>query len=746
MRLQKYSWWLSTCLLATLANPLAAQEDSGKSNKAQQAINNLRQPGDDEVSPLEPVTSASEADKKKSGALTWFMTGRLRQRAAESRELTPAEIRKLRIEAFEAYKSAIDLDPKALEVYRAIIPLAFQLNRTKEAAEFAQKAVKADPTDYRLLRLLGDISFRAQQLGATLGYYEKAAQSDKLVRESADHVLLRRDLAVLYGLANDLEKSAESYDVVFDARRNPSRYKLEPRLTRALEQDPQTSFLRMGQVFLATKRADKAVIAFELVAQKTPKVGPHTFLLSKAYLEVKKFDKAEETLEKFFAAKLPANNSAGYELLAEILKGSQREDELIPRLEALAAAEPQNAELSFFLASSYAQNDELDKAETLYLKTLAGSGARKPAGYLGLAVVHRRKKQALKLLEAFINGVQAGAPLDSLTPALDEVREDNDFFKSVVETGKTLMATEKLEPAGGYMLGRMSADAKQNEDAKAFFKFSIDQKPKGNIALSLFNEYGALLLDIDDFEEAARVYDLAASHPDLRQSRPIMLYRLSFAHELNGATDEALEAIVDARRNVRSPLLYYQEGWIYQHSKQYDEAIKIFEKVMVDFAADIETVRKCQLSLSNIFVAKGEMRKGEEILEKVLEEDPDNTTVNNDLGYLYADQGKNLERAEKMIRKAIKAEPDNAAYQDSMGWVLYRLGRHAEAATFLEKAISLPGGPDATILEHLGDVYDKLNKKDKSLDAWKKALLEAEKERNPDPELLKRLKEKTAAN
>jgi len=37
------------------------------------------------------------------------------------------------------------------------------------------------------------------------------------------------------------------------------------------------------------------------------------------------------------------------------------------------------------------------------------------------------------------------------------------------------------------------------------------------------------------------------------------------------------------------------------------------------------------------------------------EEEDDLVRQNNDLGYLYADQGKNLEQAEKMIKKAIAA-------------------------------------------------------------------------------------------
>ena len=37
---------------------------------------------------------------------------------------------------------------------------------------------------------------------------------------------------------------------------------------------------------------------------------------------------------------------------------------------------------------------------------------------------------------------------------------------------------------------------------------------------------------------------------------------------------------------------------------------------------------------------------------------PDEAGPNNDLGYLYAEQGKNLEKAESMIRKALQERPD----------------------------------------------------------------------------------------
>jgi len=95
-----------------------------------------------------------------------------------------------------------------------------------------------------------------------------------------------------------------------------------------------------------------------------------------------------------------------------------------------------------------------------------------------------------------------------------------------------------------------------------------------------------------------------------------------------------------------------------------------------------------------------------------------------------------------MIRIAIKAEPENAAYLDSMGWVLFKLGKFKEAVPHLEKAVSLPGGGDATIWDHLGDCYDRVGQLEKAKDAWQKALDDAKKQKKPDEKIIKLIEEK----
>jgi Tfp pilus assembly protein PilF len=163
---------------------------------------------------------------------------------------------------------------------------------------------------------------------------------------------------------------------------------------------------------------------------------------------------------------------------------------------------------------------------------------------------------------------------------------------------------------------------------------------------------------------------------------------------------------------------------------------------MTDFPDEKEVIERCQFNLSNIYVQKGEMHKGEEILEKVLEFNPESTQANNDLGYLWADQGKNLERAEMMIRKALAAEPENAAYLDSLGWVLFKLGKIDEALPPLEKATQASFGGDATLWDHLGDVLLKAMKTEKAIEAWRTALQHSEEEKPTDEALNDRIREK----
>jgi tetratricopeptide (TPR) repeat protein len=99
---------------------------------------------------------------------------------------------------------------------------------------------------------------------------------------------------------------------------------------------------------------------------------------------------------------------------------------------------------------------------------------------------------------------------------------------------------------------------------------------------------------------------------------------------------------------------------------------------------------------------------------------PDDPAILNYLGFSWADQGVNLDRARTMIERALVLVPDDGAIVDSLGWVMFRSGDYEDAAKQLERAVSLLS-TDATINDHLGDAYWRLGRQIEARAQWEKA-------------------------
>lgn len=689
---------------------------------------------DDPLTRHIPAEPRSAEKQKQLDALAWYMTGRLREQRNDFRG------------AMAAYEQAIEIDSEAAEAYRALVPLAFGSNQTEKAVEYARKAVELFPNDHQLLRRLGVHLATQRKLPEAIQFLEKAAASTGLEKQSAFFVMLMRDLAVLYGLSGKAEKAADCYETVYDALINPDKYNLDFRERTALIGDPTTTYERIGEAFLDADRPDAAVRAFEQAAEaRQGKPGTLSFNLARVYLETGSHEKALDRLQEYFDAQLQSKGRKAYQLLADILDKMGRSEELIPRLEALAKVDARNSTLQFFLAERYVLADRLDEAEQLYKKTLETSGD--PVGYFGLAVVYRRQHQPEALIENLAQALSKGGDPEALQTELKAIAEDQAFFQAVIAAGQKFVEADPAQRdfAKCYVLAELGRQGEDNEAAVEFYCGALAAR-KDRSLLEPFaenlNDFVRDLLVESHYALAAQVLEDAAAESSLAALRVNFLYLLAQARELNGETEAALASVAEAKKIVNHPQLSFQEAWIYYHSQQWDEAVKRFEQFIAEFPQEQETIRRCQFIISNIYVQKGEMRKGEEILEKILAEDPDDPSVNNDLGYLYADQGKNLEQAEKMIRKAVAAEPENPAYLDSLGWVLYKLGKFEEALPHLQKAAETLEGGDATIWDHLGDCYNRLNRPKEAREAWDKALKAAGDERRPDKKLIGRIEEK----
>ena len=337
--------------------------------------------------PLSRSMSVIKKTEMKVEALGYFMAGRVKKSRNDFHG------------ALENFIKAADIDPDSLDIYSELVPLAFALNKIDLAVKYALKAIELDPNNYKLMQKLGLHMIRKQKYSDAITLFEKALKSDQLVKNSASYVILHRDLAVLYAATGSVNKSADSYEIVFNVLQGEGKNKLDFHTKAQLLSDPRTTYERMGQVFLAAKRTDLAVQAFELASKSAKgKPGDHSFNLANVYYQTEQYEKALTELQAYLDRKLNSKGRGAYELLAEVLIKLKRENELLPKLEKAYKEDSSNSDLAYFLADQYIKAERLEDAKTMVEKTIADSGS--PEGYISLASIYQKQKNAWGVLES----------------------------------------------------------------------------------------------------------------------------------------------------------------------------------------------------------------------------------------------------------------------------------------------------------------------------------------------------------
>jgi tetratricopeptide (TPR) repeat protein len=651
-----------------------------------------------------------------------------------------------------AFQKAIKFDPNATEVYKILVPLEFEAtqfdkNMLELAIKHASKAIELDPENYEILTLLAQQAAITGQLPEAIKLLEQASKSTRIEKETPQSVELNKNLGLLYMLTGQKESAADCYEVLFDAVKSPHKYGLENEFKASVLANTATNFERMGQVFMDANRLKLALEAFELSA-KGARLGSGNLTFNRAkilYLQ-EKYDEALTELQSYFDAQRITKGREPYQLLADILAKQNKSDELIGRLEKIAEDDSQNSALQMFLADQLSEVGELERARKIYDTVLQTGGDTN--GYAGLAKILRKMQKSDELLDALGRGLsRADDAVAALEAELQALSKDKDLVSKLLESGRTRAKANKLSYEQAYILAKLAAALKEPEASGEFYRLAIQNyrnpaKPLEVVKINIQIEMADMYTRLKRYKLAVDVLkEILASRMLSAEGERRINTSLAQALAHDNRIDEALQTIgIAINLDDDNARLRFIEASIYMQARRWDEAIRKLEELLNDdeFKKDNQIVLLGQFSLSNVYVQKGELRKGEEILERIIETDPESSQANNDLGYLWADQGKNLDRAEEMIRKALKAEPENPAYLDSLGWVLFKLGKLEDAVPPLEQATQRDMSNDSTVWDHLGDVFLRLAKVDKAIESWQTALQHSEEEGSPDPDLVER--------
>jgi len=716
---------------------------------------------DDPVLPLQPKTKRTEADEDRLQALALFAEGR----TLEQRNELAAALRK--------YQRAFRYDPEGVTILRELIPVAFNLNRDAEAVRYAAKLAAFDGGDPNMLRRLGVVLTEQGEWKQALALYEKVAKAEPADDKSSASVLLRMEMGRLYFLDEETKKAGEQFVQVLKALQSPKDYGLNERLEKAIRGEKGEGLELIFTVLMESEHWNEAAAALEKLTPLLNDDAVAGYLRASLAAKRGETDKALAELDKYFAAREVSRGYAPYELLREILTAAKRENELRERLLKQIAEEPGNTSLSYALAEEYRREGKHDLAIPRYEASLDKQPTRET--FRGLVTSLRATGERKKLLKVLGQIVAKTSTLDAIKQDDEEeskskpqkskpkstTKSDDEPItefgpaaesKALAELALEVYDGSESEHAAPLRAGALLAvDAREWKLADELFERAIKAKPADKAEVLL--TWGIKLLIGEQKDDAVRIFQRGVEERVLPDSNPAFSFYLAGALALAEKYDAALAAAkVAAEKQPNNARFAARVPWVLNIAKRRAEAEAGYRALLKKFddqydKDDVRDVmRDARLSLSAIAVIDNDLPQAEEWLEQVLDEFPDDIGAKNDLGYLWADQNKRLQRSLRMIETAIAAEPDNQAYLDSHGWILYRLGRYREALAAQLKAVEPRGGReiDGVVLDHLADIYSALNQHQEALEVRRRAVTALEK--SDEQGKIKEVRQKLAAD
>ena len=201
--------------------------------------------------------------------------------------------------------------------------------------------------------------------------------------------------------------------------------------------------------------------------------------------------------------------------------------------------------------------------------------------------------------------------------------------------------------------------------------------------------------DQQEYEQAIAYYD-AVKQGDLQFNAQLRAAELT---ALQGNLDEGRARLRLLSSSVSNPpvqvRLITAESRMLQNANQPGEAVEVLNEGLKQFPEDHDLLYSRALAAN----AAGDDDSMVDDLNLLIELDPNNAHALNALGYFFADENIEIEKAEALLVKANELLPDDPAIMDSLGWLRFRQARYDEAIELLSAAYKR--FPDPEIAAHL---------------------------------------------
>ena len=158
-------------------------------------------------------------------------------------------------------------------------------------------------------------------------------------------------------------------------------------------------------------------------------------------------------------------------------------------------------------------------------------------------------------------------------------------------------------------------------------------------------------------------------------------------------------------------------GSFYIAQRRPDAALREFEEVARRQPKSVAA----HTMVATLLDAQQKTEEARKRYEQVLAIDADAPVAANNLAWIYADRGENLDLALQLAQTAVRQLPDNPDVTDTLGWVYYKKDLASLAVPPLESAVK-KNPENATYQYHLGLAYAKIGDKQNAKKSLEQAL------------------------
>jgi tetratricopeptide (TPR) repeat protein len=328
-----------------------------------------------------------------------------------------------------------------------------------------------------------------------------------------------------------------------------------------------------------------------------------------------------------------------------------------------------------------------------------------------------RDRATLMYAKALVGMEKKQEALDELAPHFDETKN----IELKLEYARLLIMNEQMTEALSafrklstqypdnadvyYTLGLLYLEQKQFENALPVLNRLIDLPGRRGEG---FYFLGETYEGLQDYEAAIEAYQEAIDMGFYKEAQVRLIFLKKDMKGLDAALDDlqSMRETYDSEDDLLDSWLI--EGGLYYEAKNYEKSLEAYKEAKSYDSKNIDLL----YAESLVYTAMEDIPRTEAVLRELLDEDPENASALNALGYTLVLHTERFDEAKELIEKALEIKPNDPAITDSLGWVEYRLGNLEEAERLLRKAYDAL--PDPEVAAHLAEVLLKMGRKEEA--------------------------------